>query len=162
MLGYVVFVLYLLNNDYRQRFLTTIPLGQFNLQTKINIKQAAEQNHDDAMLYLGVVCQHGFGGLEKNPTLAHFWYAKAATEYSKKAKLGDPNAMFKLGGAFHQGVGVEQDEAKGVEWLLKAVQKDHTAATARLAFCYATGKGLAKNLGRAVACYRIAADKVLY
>jgi len=46
---------------------------------------------------------------------------------------------------YDNGIGVEKDEQKAVEWYQKAAEQGHAKAQNSLGWCYANGTGIDKN-----------------
>ena len=61
------------------------------------------------------------------------------------AAAGEPNAMFRLSGAYISAIGVERSPATGVQWLQKAAEAGNYKAAEGLAAAYETGFGLEKD-----------------
>lgn len=63
----------------------------------------------------------------------------------REAQQGDRIAMYETGLFYADGVGVKPDEAKALDWLMRAAARNHVGAMDRLAEVYLEGK-----LGQAV------------
>ena len=68
----------------------------------------------------------------------------------------DPEAQFSLAQKF--GVGPESDDARAMQWYLKAAEQGHGAAQFHLAFIYAQGKGAVRDEAAALMWLRRAAE----
>ena len=64
-----------------------------------------------------------------------------------------------MGVCYEDGVGVEQDYEKAVEYYRKSAEQDNDWAEYNLACCYYNGCGVKKNLAKAKELYRSAAEK---
>ncbi len=80
------------------------------------------------------------------------------TTLQGEAKLGNPEAQFKLGRRLERGEGIEQSEIEALEWYEAAAAQGHKRATLAAGFFYRHGKGTTANLDKAIAYYRQAAD----
>jgi TPR repeat protein len=76
---------------------------------------------------------------------------------TKKANSGDATAQFKLGYAYHFGVGVDKNVYQAIEWYRKAGNYSHPAAQTNLGYIYETGPEAVKDLHEAVKWYMRAA-----
>ena len=57
-----------------------------------------------------------------------------------EAERGDRIAMYEIGLFYADGMGVTRDDAKALDWLMRAAARDHVGAMDRLAEVYAEGK----------------------
>lgn len=85
-------------------------------------------------------------------------YAAAGAEFEAAAKTGNREAMAALGSMFAEGLGVERDYNRALEWYLKAAEAGHVAAQSVAARMYATGTGVAKSDAQSLFWARRAAD----
>ena len=67
-----------------------------------------------------------------------------------KYKQGEANAQFNLAVCYEDGIGVEKDEQKAVEWYKKAAKQGDVKAQNNLALCYEDGIGVEKDEKQAV------------
>ena len=67
--------------------------------------------------------------------------------------------LLSTGMSYYEGNGVEQNDAKAVEYFRKAADQGHAEAQFRLGNCYANGTGVEKNEKTAAEYYRLAADQ---
>jgi TPR repeat protein len=84
-----------------------------NLQ---RLRAKAEKGDLQAMFLLGDEFFYGSEKTPRNPTLAVFWYQKAAAG-------GLPEAMFNYGVCLDQGIGIPQNHFAAYEWYKKAAEK---------------------------------------
>ncbi|MFV2055822.1 MAG: hypothetical protein ACC707_05105 [Thiohalomonadales bacterium] len=75
-----------------------------------------------------------------------------------KAKRGDTHAQFNIGMAYINGKDIASDTTKGILWLEKASNANHTQAQLALANLYFEGKKIRNNYTRALHWYHIAAE----
>jgi hypothetical protein len=67
----------------------------------------------------------------------------------KLAEQGDPDAQWSLGGRYHDGDGVPQNDSVAVQWFLRAAEQGHVIAQATLGAYYWAGRGVPQNLSKA-------------
>lgn len=148
------------------------------------LKSKAESGDAEAQYYLGLCNKYGCGTTEdhKNAAewfqksaeqhfapascdLAYYYYNAYGVEqqdwnmaeklYRESAEQGYPPAEYAMGGyCYAQGVGIERNEEKEVEWYFKAVRHDYHAAQLALGNCYEKGKIVTTNATEAVKWYR--------
>lgn len=75
------------------------------------------------------------------------------------AAQGDINAQIKLGGMYGTGKGVQQNDAKALEWLSKAADQGSSMAQLLIGNIYYNGYGVEKNYIKAAEWYKKAADQ---
>lgn len=79
------------------------------------------------------------------------YYEGANKYFRKSAELGNARSLNSLGFSYIDGTGVPKDEAKGIELIQKAAEKECAAALANLGIFYKYGRyGLDKDLELAV------------
>jgi TPR repeat protein len=86
---------------------------------------ASEQGSAWARMNIGLLYTHGGDGLPQD-------YVKAIDLFRKAADGGDPDALYNLGWAYEQGLGVPADRQRAIEWYSKAAGKRQTLALKRL------------------------------
>ncbi len=89
--------------------------------------------------------------------------AKPATEFmiglQAAADRGEPDAQFKLAGAYLNGIGVPKDKHKAFDLMKSAATKDHADAMGALGYFYGVGIGTLKNENLAAEWLRKGAEK---
>jgi uncharacterized protein len=149
-------------------------------------RKAAEQNHTKAQVALGALYLHGRGTSMDLPGaiqmferaasqgnidaqaflvgLACFQVPFVTNQYANPVELlrgyaakGSPVAQGWLGGIYHEGRGVPQDDAQAVQWFRGAAKQGNVSAAAFLGNVYLTGEGVKKNYTKAVRWSRRAA-----
>jgi TPR repeat protein len=73
------------------------------------------------------------------------------------AEKGQPQAMLNVGLFYEQGLGVQRNFTKALEWYEKAALAGEKEGWTRLGLCYETGMGITVDMARAVSCYEKAA-----
>ena len=86
-------------------------------------------------------------------------YAKALAVFQSLADEGDTTGQFMLGSLYHDGLGVEKDDARAFTWTRKAAERANPKAQALLAVMYQEGWGTAKDEARAVEWFRMSAEQ---
>src|SRR4029077_3658087 len=76
---------------------------------------------------------------------------------TRKANSGDAAAQFKLGHAYHFGLGVDKNVYQAIQWYRKAANYGDPAAQNNLGYIYETGPEAVKDLQEAVKWYMRAA-----
>ena len=109
-------------------------------------RQGADKGHAGAMANLGRLYEKGYG-VAKDRVQALLWYERAAAK-------GSANAMNRLGLICEE----KQDYATAVQWYRKAAAKEDPGALGNLGYCYETGRGVPRDLHKALGYYRQAAD----
>ncbi|MBN2207706.1 MAG: sel1 repeat family protein [Candidatus Coatesbacteria bacterium] len=77
--------------------------------------------------------QEGCGGLSKNEAEASRLAREVIDGVRKLADAGDDNAMFLLGYAYYEGMGVQANDDACVEWFQRACDADNVKALGYLA-----------------------------
>jgi TPR repeat protein len=77
----------------------------------------------------------------------------------RQAAQGSREAVFLMGTACDEGLGVAEDPAQALEWFRKAAAEGHTLAEHNLGNAYAAGRGVAKDDAAAVTWWQKAAVK---
>lgn len=140
-------------------------------------KQLAENNNQDAMIYLAKIYIQG-NEIERNYTRAYELLEKAselnnnqASYYLGKFYLSKNTPYYNLSKAYNSfvkaanndyapaqnmvgqflvnGIAVDKDYVLAVKLFEKASKQDYILAQCNLAFMYASGKGVFPNFGRA-------------
>jgi TPR repeat protein len=107
--------------------------------------KAAEQGDARAQCHLGTLYEEG-QGTGHDPLDAEYWYFQAAEQ-------GDAEAQLRLARLY------EGNQYMAATWYLKAAEQGVAEAQYMLGNCYATGKGLRKNLPKAFEFYLKAAGQ---
>jgi TPR repeat protein len=121
------------------------------------LEPAAEAGDATAQYYLGVLYDHG-EGVVRNYQTATGWYEKAAQQ-------GHRDAQFNLGMILYNGAGaagapgsVAQDQAAAARWLAPAAEQGHPMASYLMCQLVDEGRWVARDIDRALALCRVAAD----
>jgi len=79
--------------------------------------------------------------------------------FQKAAEQKHVQSQCCLGYCYENGIGIEKDEEKAVEWYTKAAEQDVAEAQYRLGYCYENGTGIEKDEEKAVEWYTKAAEQ---
>jgi len=82
-------------------------------------------------------------------------YAAARNLYTKAARLGNPDAQYRLGTLYVRGLGGEQNIVSASSWYVKAALAGNVGARAELAQLYSTGLGVKEDRVKALALYKL-------
>jgi TPR repeat protein len=119
------------------------------------LRKAAEQDHAEAQLLLGVFLSSGdvFSFL-LDPEEAAEWFRKAAEQ-------GLSGAQLALARQYHDGRGVPHDEREAVHWFTKAAEQGDEDAQSSLGSMYFAGEGVVQDYKQAAFWIRKAAERGL-
>lgn len=110
-------------------------------------EKAAELGVAEAMYTLGIMHEQGLGTSCDE--------ALAFAYYHCSAERDDIEAMYRLGMIFFSGeLGQRQDDAKAMEWFLKASEHFHVDAIFNVGYCYEYGYGIDQNTEQALHYYK--------
>ena len=80
-------------------------------------------------------------------------------DVGRQAQQGSVEAVFLMGTAYDEGLGVAEDAAVALQWFRTAAADGHTLAEHNLGNAYAAGRGVAPDLSAAVEWWTRAARK---
>jgi len=63
-------------------------------------------------------------------------YASALNAFRTLGKEGDTTAQYNLGVAYHEGLGIQKDDAEAVKWYRMAAERGHPRAQNNLGAAY--------------------------
>jgi TPR repeat protein len=109
----------------------------------------AAKNHPEALYWLGVVYDIGYGVHQNTET--------AAKLFRMAARVGHREAQYEIAMRHYTGVGVLRNRTKAVNWWLKAAEQGHVYAQSWLGFMYFQGNGVTRDLVKSYMWYTIAA-----
>jgi TPR repeat protein len=85
--------------------------------------------------------------------------AEALNKTRADADGGNPDAQYKLGSIYEEGLGVPLDKSETVRWYLKAAEQGHALAQGKLARMYVYGTGTPKSYAEAARWAQKAAEQ---
>ncbi len=94
----------------------------------------------------------------RDPERAQSMAKDVIGDVQRLAEGGDSLAVFLLASAFQEGLGLEKDHAKAVEWYQKAAAAGDAIAMGNLGGMYKNGVWVAKSYKKALEWYRKAAE----
>ena len=86
-------------------------------------------------------------------------YEKAHTDIEFLANGGDPRAQYDLGLMYDQGQGVQQSDARAMEWYERAAQQGEPRAQYNLGLMYLNGQGVPPDLVKAYYWISLSANR---
>ncbi len=114
-------------------------------------EKAAEQGLYNSYYMMGMI--YGY-----DETL--FNYEKAVSYFEKSAKLGQTDALVRLGTMHLHGVGtIPPDQQKAFQYFSQAALSDNSLGWEWAAYCHYWGYGTQQNRQKALQCYHAAAKK---
>ncbi len=123
------------------------------------IETAAFEGNVLARMWLARMYSRGRMGYPKDEAKAHAIADVLVDAVRRQATAGTVEAVFLMGTACDEGLGVPEDPAAAFEWFSKAAAAGHTLAEHNLGNAYATGRGVAADPVQAVAWWLKAATK---
>ncbi|MBL4850518.1 MAG: SEL1-like repeat protein [Planctomycetes bacterium] len=151
------------------------------------LRRAADMGDATAMWNLGGLLERGSTVLPKDLPRALEWYRLAAAEGDlgamarlggllitghgpkgtaegvawlwRGAKAGHPGAMYGIGLALQEGIGVPQDKVQAAKWFRSAAKMGHAEAMANLGQALQWGTGVPRDPAQAELWYRRAAKQ---
>jgi len=115
---------------------------------------AAEKGHAPSQNNLAMFLEHGMG-VDKDARQALSWYQRSAAQ-------GDPEGQHRLALAYLDGDMVVTDTTKAMRLFTLSAESGHAPAQFMLGYILETGHGgVGKNLHRAAAWYKAAAEQGL-
>ena len=121
-------------------------------------EKAAAKKSWEAMLKLASMCRDG-EGCTRDLAVAEEWAKKAVAELTPLAENGLAEAQRGFADCHANGWGVEKSPELAAKWYGEAYDGRDWLATGRLARLYASGEGVAQDLGKAVELLTKAAEK---
>lgn len=113
------------------------------------LQQAAEQGVAIAQRQFAYACERG-EGVERSVRKAAYWYRRAAEQ-------GDAESQFALASLFGL-VAERKANVVAAQWYSRAASSGHARAQFKLAERFAEGRGVKRDLGKAVHWYKRSAD----
>jgi len=105
-------------------------------------KKACESGNESGCNGLGLMAEHGGGGVTKDES-------QALALFKKACDAGVAAGCSNLGGLYAKGKGVERDEARAVELWKQGCEGGHAWGCAELGHAYAKAKGVSRDDGQA-------------
>jgi len=110
------------------------------------MRKAAENNHTEAQIYLGVMYENGYG------TTVDVY--EAVKWFRKSAEQGYHWGQHNLGIMYRDGKGVKRDFSLAIYYFQKAAEQNNENAFASLGHMIENGQGITKNFHEAISLYQ--------
>ena len=127
-------------------------LSDISLKEKNEIfEKVARNGHPKAMYQIGILHAEYYAEVfDESPEVG---VTTAFSYFRKAAEKGCTDAMYRMGLAYLDGVGVEQSDRLATDCFRKAAGNGHIEAMVELGVCYANGTGIKQNYARAIEFY---------
>lgn len=153
---------------YRQAAEKDVPRGWELVGYCLYEGKGAPQNRQEALGWYEKAAEQGLYnsyymmGMIYGYDEALFNYEKAVSCFEKSARLGQTDALVRLGTMHLRGVGViTPDHKKAFSYFIQATQADNSHGWEWAAYCHYWGYGTSQNRQKALAFYQKAAQKGL-
>jgi TPR repeat protein len=123
------------------------------------IETAAFDGNVLARMWLARLYSRGRAGYPRDDARARAIAGELVGAVFRQATAGNVEAMFLMGTAADEGLGVDEDPAAAVQWFTKAAAAGHTLAEHNLGNAYAAGRGVSADAALAVQWWQKAAAK---
>lgn len=121
--------------------------------------EAAESMHPLPVMWLARCYSRGRMGFEQDSAKTQV-HARAALDAVRRlADDGSAEALFLMGSAYDEGLGVPVDPAEAARWLHQAGARGHVLAQHNLGNAYFDGRGVPQSDSAAARWWRGAADQ---
>jgi uncharacterized protein len=128
-------------------------------KARLLIETTAFEGNVLARMWLARMYSRGRMGYPRDDVKARAIAEQLVDAVQRQAAAGTVEAMFLMGSAYDEGLGVAEDAAVAVAWFDKAAATGHTLAEHNLGNAYAAGRGVAGDPARAVEWWLKAAAK---
>lgn len=116
------------------------------------IRQAAENDHADALVYVAGGLLDGKGIFEQDADQAREYYEKAAAQ-------GHPAALGQLGAIYEQGIGCDPDPAAAARYTIRAAEAGFPQGQFNLFVLYIHGTGVEQDSEKAIHWLQLAFEQ---
>lgn len=120
---------------------------------------AAESGDVLGRMWLARAYSRGRMGFSRDAARASAIAGVLLDAVRRQAGLGVTEAVFLVGTAYDEGLGVPEDPVAAMEWFQKAAAAGHTLAEHNIGNAYAAGRGVAADASAAVTWWTKAAQK---
>lgn len=120
---------------------------------------AAADDNAISRMWLARCFSTGRMGFERDGARARAIAAGVLASVRALATGGEVEAVFLMGTAYDEALGVEMDPAEAARWYRRAADRGHVLAQHNLGNLYRAGRGLPQDDGEAVAWWRRAAEQ---
>ncbi len=123
-------------------------------QAREHLERIAAAGHPMARMWLAWLRHWGRAGVAADPETAARDAAAVIGDIRHLAEFGNARAMFLLGAAYDQGIGIEPDPAAGYEWVRRADKAGAIEASNYLGWMRIEGRGARADAIAAVDHFR--------
>lgn len=123
-------------------------------QAREHLERIAAGGHPMARMWLAWLHHWGRAGVAADPETASREAAAVIRDIRHLAESGNARAMFLLGAAYDQGIGIEADPAAGYEWVRRADKAGALEASNYLGWMRIEGRGARADAIAAVDHFR--------
>lgn len=128
-------------------------------KARLLIETAAFEGNVLARMWLARLYSRGRAGYPRDEARARAIAEPLVDAVRRQATAGTIEAMFLMGTAFDEGLGVAEDAAVAAAWFARGAAAGHTLAEHNLGNAYAAGRGVAADPALAVQWWLKAATK---
>ena len=123
------------------------------------IETSAFEGNVLARMWLARLYSRGRAGYPRDAARARAIAEPLVDAVRRQALAGTTEAVFLMGTALDEGLGVPEDPAAAFEWFSKAAAAGHTLAEHNLGNAFAAGRGVVADPAQAIAWWLKAATK---
>ncbi|MGI9626333.1 MAG: tetratricopeptide repeat protein [Longimicrobiales bacterium] len=123
------------------------------------LEDAAEDQDPISMMWLARVHSTGRMGYPEDKNRARDLAATVIQQITAAADAGVLEAVFLVGTAYDEGLGVDEDPGRAFEWHKKAGEAGHVLGAHNTGNGYAAGRGVEQDLAAAVDWWTRAAER---
>lgn len=121
------------------------------------LERAVKTGDPLARMWVARCLSRGRMGMMRDETRARALAATVIADVRAGADAGVVEAVFLMGTAYDEGLGVAEDPAEAAVWFRRAAERGHVLAQHNLGNAYAAGRGIAQDDRLAVAWWLKAA-----
>lgn len=119
-------------------------------RARLLLERAAASGDTLARMWVARCYSRGRMGYPRDADRARTLAAAVIDDVRRRAAAGELEAIFLMGTAYDEGLGVAEDPSTAVTWFRRAADAQHVLAEHNLANAYAAGRGVAKDEAAAV------------
>jgi TPR repeat protein len=132
--------------------------GGIDYERALGLFRAAAWRHAAAEGWVGRLTYLG-RGTPKDESAGTKLAEEALPAVRRLAESGDADAQGLLGALLAEGIGVDRDQKKAVEWYQKAADRGLAGAMCNLGWLYVQGRGVTRDYEKGVEWLKKAADR---
>jgi len=114
------------------------------------LREAAADEDPVSLMWIARVHSRGRMGFAEDPERDRAIAAGVIDRVEELAERGEAEALFLMGTAYAEGLGVESDPAEAVTWYRRAAAEEHVLAQHNLGNVYFAGEGVPQSDSLAV------------